>query len=83
MVLYVDDLVMTGNLEEKILQTKHMLSGEFDMTKSTFLKGDLKEEVYVEHPLGFVLLGLEGKVCKLKKALYGFEIVPMCMVPMD
>lgn len=30
-VLYVDDLVMRGNHEEKILQTKQMLSGEFVM----------------------------------------------------
>ena len=37
--------------------------------ESTFLNRDLKEEVYVEQPLGFVLLGL-GKVCKPKKALY-------------
>ena len=41
--------------------------------KSTFLNGDLKEEIYVVQPLGFVILGSEGKVCKLKKALYGLK----------
>ena len=44
--------------------------------KSTFLNGDLKEEVYVEQPQGFVIPGLEGKVCKLKKALYGLKQDP-------
>ena len=44
--------------------------------KSTFLNGDLKEEVYVEQPLGFVILGSEGKVCKLKKALYKLKQAP-------
>lgn len=44
--------------------------------KSAFLNGDLKEEVYVKQPLGFVLPGLEGKVCKLKKILYGLKHVP-------
>ena len=44
--------------------------------KSSFLNGDLKEEVYVEQPLGFVILGSEGKVYKLKKALYGLKQAP-------
>ena len=38
--------------------------------KSTFLNGDLKEEVYVEQPMGFMIPGSKGKVYKLKKALY-------------
>ena len=44
--------------------------------KSTFLNGDLKEEVYMEQPKGFDLA--EGKylVCKLKKALYGLKQAP-------
>ena len=41
--------------------------------KSIFLNGDLKEEVYVEQPLGFLPLGSKGKVSKLKKALYGLK----------
>ena len=39
-------------------------------------QGDLKEEVYVEQPRGFVLLGSKDKVCKLKKALYGLKQAP-------
>ena len=39
--------------------------------KSAFLNGELKEEVYVQQPPGFVAAGHEGKVLKLQKALYG------------
>ena len=41
--------------------------------KSTFLNGVLKEDVYVEQPLGYEIEGQEHKVCKLKKALYGLK----------
>ena len=41
--------------------------------KSAFLNGDLKEEVYLVHPEGFVHKGQEHLVCKLKKAIYGLK----------
>ena len=41
--------------------------------KSAFLNGELKEEVYVRQPPGFVAAGHEGKVLKLEKALYGLR----------
>jgi len=44
--------------------------------KSAFLNGDLKEEVYVRQPLGFVIAGKEGKVLRLRKALYGLRQAP-------
>jgi Reverse transcriptase (RNA-dependent DNA polymerase) len=44
--------------------------------KSTFLNGVLKEEVYVEQPLGYMKLGKEHKVLRLKKALYKLKQVP-------
>ena len=39
--------------------------------KTTFLYGELDEEVYMKQPKGFVLEGQENKVCKLVKFLYG------------
>jgi hypothetical protein len=41
--------------------------------KSTFLNGDLDEEVYIEQPEGFQLLEKESYVCKLNKELYGLK----------
>ncbi|GJV02546.1 ribonuclease H-like domain, reverse transcriptase, RNA-dependent DNA polymerase [Tanacetum coccineum] len=44
--------------------------------KSAFLHGDLKEEVYVTQPEGFVQQGNSGKDYKLTKALYGLRQAP-------
>ncbi|PWA86893.1 copia protein [Artemisia annua] len=44
--------------------------------KSAFLHGDLKEDVYVTQPEGFVQPGNSGKVYKLIKALYGLRQAP-------
>ena len=41
--------------------------------KSAFLNGDLKEEVYVQPPPSFAVAGEEGKVYRLRKALYGLR----------
>ena len=41
--------------------------------KTAFLHGDLKEEVYVSQPEGFVINGNVDKVYKLRKALYGLR----------
>ena len=38
--------------------------------KTTFLNGVVKEEVYVEQPLGVETHDMKTHVCKLKKALY-------------
>jgi hypothetical protein len=44
--------------------------------KSTFLNGDLSEEVYMEQPEGFKLSDNLDLVCKLKKDLYGLKQAP-------
>ena len=41
--------------------------------KSTFLNGELEEEVYIEQPHGFPLSWHVDFVCRLKKALYGLK----------
>ena len=38
--------------------------------KMMFLHGDLKEEIYMQQPEGFVKKGKENLVCRLKKSLY-------------
>ena len=35
--------------------------------KTTFLNGELEEEIYMQQPVGFVVDGQEQKVCKLQK----------------
>ena len=44
--------------------------------KSAFLNDDLKEKVYVRQPPGYAVAGEEGKVYRLRKALYG-----LCQAP--
>ena len=44
--------------------------------KSTFLNGELEEEVYIEKPEGFQLSKNTDYVCKLKKDLYGLKQAP-------
>ena len=48
MVLYVDDLVMMGNNEEKISQTKHMLGRDFEMIDLGLMHFCLGIEVWQE-----------------------------------
>ena len=44
--------------------------------KTTFLNGDLEEEIYMVQPEGCVISGQENKVCKLIKSLYGLKQTP-------
>jgi hypothetical protein len=44
--------------------------------KTTFLHGDLEEEIYMKKLEGFVVKGKKELVCKLKKSLYGMKQSP-------
>ena len=41
--------------------------------KSTFMNGELEEEVYIKQPKCFPLIEDNDMVCKLKRALYGLK----------
>jgi hypothetical protein len=41
--------------------------------KTTFLNGELDEEIHMDQPEGLVIKGEEQKVCKLLKSLYGLK----------
>ena len=44
--------------------------------KSAFLHGYLEEQVFIDQPPGYVKIGNEHKVYRLKKALYGLKQAP-------
>ena len=44
--------------------------------RTTFLNGDLEEEIYMQQPKGFVAPGSEEKVCCLVKSFYGLIQAP-------
>ena len=46
------------------------------MDVKTALHGAIKEEVYVEQPLGFEVQDRDTHVCRLKKVLYGLKQAP-------
>jgi hypothetical protein len=44
--------------------------------KTTFLHGDLEEEIYMKQPEGYTMEGKKELVCKIKKSMYGLKQSP-------
>ena len=44
--------------------------------KTTFLHGDLDEEIYMEQPHGYEVKGKDNLVCRLKNILYSLKQAP-------
>ena len=44
--------------------------------KTTFLHGELEEQIYMHQPKGFIISRKEYHVCLLKKSLYGLKQSP-------
>lgn len=52
--------------------------------KTTFLNGMIEEEIYVHQSRVFKIHGRDTYICRLKKALYGFNLVTWaCYARMD
>lgn len=71
-VLYDSLRVLLAIIAEKDLEL-----AQFDV-KTTFLYGELKEEVFMEIPEGLVIDDAKEKVCKLNKSLYGLKQASRC-----
>ncbi|GJR34260.1 retrovirus-related pol polyprotein from transposon TNT 1-94 [Tanacetum coccineum] len=63
-------LVAQGFMQEDGIDFENMMIYQMDI-KTAFLNGELKEEVYVSQPEGFIDQDNPSHVYKLKKALYG------------
>ena len=58
-----------------VVATDNLESIQLDV-KMAFLHSDLKEEIYIEQPKGFVATGQEQLVFQLRKSLYGLKQEP-------
>ena len=58
--------------------TQHKLQLHQMDVSTTFLHGELTEEVYMRQPEGFIESGKEHLVCHLQRSIYGLKQSPRC-----
>nr|GFB40000.1 reverse transcriptase [Tanacetum cinerariifolium] len=68
--------IETANVAEALKYVDWVSAILLDGCKTAFLNGNLKEEVYVGQPPGFVSKQYPDHVHALDKALYGFKQAP-------
>jgi len=57
-------LAIVAHLDLKLFQME---------VKTTFLSGELDEEIYTDQPIGFEVKEQGSKVCRLKRSIYGLK----------
>ncbi|UYV70659.1 hypothetical protein LAZ67_8000192, partial [Cordylochernes scorpioides] len=60
-----------------IASQQNMKIEQYDV-KTAYINAELKDDVYLEQPEGFVQAGQENKVCKLNRSLYGLPQSGRC-----
>ena len=65
----------TIRLVLRMVATENLHLEQLDV-KTTFLHGDLEEDLYMIPPKGFIVQGQDNLVCKLRKSLYGLKQAP-------
>jgi len=76
------DQIFSPAVKMSLIRVVLGMAGTMDLeieqldVKTTFLHGDLEEEISMEQLEGFMVAGKEHLVCKLKKSLYGLKQVP-------
>ena len=73
---------LVANLTSIIFMLSVVVAFDFEVeqmgVKTTFLHGDLEEEIYMKQLEGYVVKGKKELVCKLKKSLYGLKKYQGC-----
>eukprot|EP00253_Pinus_taeda_P029069 PITA_29069 len=70
------DSIVHNSVWDVVPRLENNTDGLEDHVKTTFLNGEIEEEVFIEQPKGFETFDHESHVCQLKRALYVLEQAP-------